>query len=387
MSDLLIVIVDANPDAWDAADAAAATAAAAASAGAAGDSAARRCTFGEFLSTFLLFASSYAAMGRRRKLAVLAHNGFRGGYVWPPPPAVRRGESDFLRPASVVAACEAALTDLREQTSEDASPPAALPPAGAAAGAKSGAAAVVKPGKAAGGGGGGAGSRLSAAHKTLARCLSLAICYHNSFKAAAPPVKTRFLVFSASPDAPAQYISVTNASYSAQRFGVVFDSVNLGPAPSVFLQQAAHVTGGMHGHPTPAEHSGLYQYLVTLFLPDAGLRGTLLLPPHHSVDLRASCFCHKWHVDVAWVCSVCLAIWCRYAPTCGMCGTEAPEGEAMGALPPAAAAAAAAAARGGGSSSSAAAVVAASGGGGAAGGALRRPSATTGTAASSTGTA
>lgn len=38
------------------------------------------------------------------------------------------------------------------------------------------------------------------------------------------------------------------------------------------------------------------------------------------VDFRASCFCHKRTIDVGYVCSVCLAIFCKQMPSCLICG-------------------------------------------------------------------
>lgn len=48
----------------------------------------------------------------------------------------------------------------------------------------------------------------------------------------------------------------------------------------------------------------------------------LLLPRPTVVDFRASCFCHKNSIDVGWVCSVCLSIFCEKLPVCITCGAD-----------------------------------------------------------------
>ena len=47
----------------------------------------------------------------------------------------------------------------------------------------------------------------------------------------------------------------------------------------------------------------------------------LQLPRATTVDLRAACFCHQATVDTAYVCSVCLGIFCDVHATCPTCST------------------------------------------------------------------
>ena len=37
------------------------------------------------------------------------------------------------------------------------------------------------------------------------------------------------------------------------------------------------------------------------------------------VDYRAACFCHRELVDVGFVCSVCLSVFCKFSPICSTC--------------------------------------------------------------------
>ena len=62
------------------------------------------------------------------------------------------------------------------------------------------------------------------------------------------------------PDVPSQYIPPMNAIFAAQRSSVLIDACYLGPAQSAFLQQAAHLTGGVYLK--PARPAGLLQYLL-----------------------------------------------------------------------------------------------------------------------------
>lgn len=94
------------------------------------------------------------------------------------------------------------------------------------------------------------------------------------------------------------------------------DACMLGRTDSTFLQQAAHLTGGVYLRP---RHKGaLLQYLLvcvfytspvsvclaragvlpcsavqTVYSGDGFSRGFLELPQQVGVDFRASCFCHR----------------------------------------------------------------------------------------------
>ncbi|GBF92401.1 hypothetical protein Rsub_05603 [Raphidocelis subcapitata] len=94
----------------------------------------------------------------------------------------------------------------------------------------------------------------------------------------------------------------------------------LGPADSSFLQQAAHITGGLYLRPHAA--GGLLQYLLTAFAADTTTRCYLNLYQPTGVDYRASCFCHKRVIDTGFICSVCLSIFCKdnmRLPACPTC--------------------------------------------------------------------
>ncbi|PRW60988.1 general transcription factor IIH subunit 3 [Chlorella sorokiniana] len=130
----------------------------------------------------------------------------------------------------------------------------------------------------------------------------------------------RLLCLTAAPDVPSQYIGVMNAIFSAQRSGILIDACQLGAGHSSFLQQAAYLTGGTYLK--PARPQALTQYLNSVFAADARSRRYLRLPGTARVDFRASCFCHKRPIDLGFVCSACLSIFCQQLPACTTCGTE-----------------------------------------------------------------
>ncbi|KAF3936274.1 hypothetical protein ABW19_dt0206804 [Dactylella cylindrospora] len=117
----------------------------------------------------------------------------------------------------------------------------------------------------------------------------------------------KILVVSVTPDPAMQYIPIMNSVFAAQRLKIPIDVCKLRDT-TVFLQQAADATGGVYIEP---EHPmGLLQYLMMGFLPDHLSRQSLILPTKVDVDFRAACFCHKKVLDVGFVCSICLSIFC-----------------------------------------------------------------------------
>ena len=303
-AELVIVIVDASARGWAALDASATGAATA-------DTPRTHSSFREFQSALESFLCAFASLSRQNRVAVLAHNDEMGGFIMPSsldaPASALPGGADFIRSADVRSSLRV-LDSLRyKHTPGD---PAL--------------------------------QRLCPAYQSMAACISLAVCYQSKQRQQfGPGLHSRILLFQAAPDIPADYIAVINAVYSAQRSGVVIDSVMLSAPtaagaeapPSVFLQQASYLTGGHHAHPGPDQHRNLLAYLIFLFSSDSLERQKLLLPPPHNVDLRAHCFCHRQHRTIAWVCSTCLSIYCAYSESCAMCGATA-----RGALPAAAAA-------------------------------------------------
>ncbi|KAL3689497.1 hypothetical protein R1sor_015806 [Riccia sorocarpa] len=163
-------------------------------------------------------------------------------------------------------------------------------------------------------------------YSLLSGSLSMALCYIQKVLRGAPPhPRPRILCLQGSPDAPPQYvtlpyIAIMNAIFSAQRSLVPIDACLVGDQPSAFLQQATHITGGIYQKPSTPE--GLFEYLAMVFATDLYSRKFLQLPGASGVDFRASCFCHKKSIDMGFVCSVCLSIFCKGQRTCTTCNAN-----------------------------------------------------------------
>ena len=104
---------------------------------------------------------------------------------------------------------------------------------------------------------------------------------------------------------------------------VSLDVCKLYGPDTVFLQQAAHLTGG--SYISVVDRQSLLQYLMVdpyprfrlwnhdqtfsqiCFLSPPSVRQLMVVPTEDKVDLRAACFCHKKIVDIGFICSVCLS--------------------------------------------------------------------------------
>ncbi|OBZ86094.1 RNA polymerase II transcription factor B subunit 4 [Choanephora cucurbitarum] len=160
------------------------------------------------------------------------------------------------------------------------------------------------------------------ASTTMTGALSMALCYINRVMKMDDEghIKPRILVLSVSPDSAYQYIPLMNCIFSAQKASIPLDVCKVFGEETAFLQQAANITGGVY---VKVENTqALLEYLMMAFLPDRYARHYLNLPSQDQVDYRAACFCHKKIVDIGYVCSVCLSIFCKWSPVCSTCKTK-----------------------------------------------------------------
>eukprot|EP00249_Psilotum_nudum_P006315 c19632_g1_i1 orf=878-1693(-) len=110
----------------------------------------------------------------------------------------------------------------------------------------------------------------------LSGSLSMALCYiQRCLRAGSPSCQQRILCLQGASDAPQQYVAVMNAIFSAQRAMVPIDACIVGSHHSPFLQQAAHITGGIYMKPPQLE--GLFEYLTVVFATDLHSRKFLQL--------------------------------------------------------------------------------------------------------------
>ncbi|XP_077604094.1 general transcription factor IIH subunit 3 [Crocuta crocuta] len=155
----------------------------------------------------------------------------------------------------------------------------------------------------------------------LAGSLAKALCYiHRMNKEVKDnqEMKSRILVIKAAEDSALQYMNFMNVIFAAQKQNILIDACVL-DSDSGLLQQACDITGGLYLK-VPQKPS-LLQYLLWVFLPDQDQRSQLTLPPPIHVDYRAACFCHRNLIEIGYVCSVCLSIFCNFSPICTTCET------------------------------------------------------------------
>ncbi|CAB4056433.1 TFIIH3 [Lepeophtheirus salmonis] len=127
----------------------------------------------------------------------------------------------------------------------------------------------------------------------LSGSLAMALSYINRRRKENMDLSARILVITASGDTASQYMN--------------------------YMNQGADITGGMYFN--VPDNAALLQFLLWIFLPSAEMRPQLGLPSANKVDFRAACFCHRQLVDIGFVCSVCLSIFCKFSPICTTCQT------------------------------------------------------------------
>ncbi|KAI3643345.1 hypothetical protein MP228_012900 [Amoeboaphelidium protococcarum] len=172
----------------------------------------------------------------------------------------------------------------------------------------------------------------------------------------------QIFVFSTSPDIKSEYIPLMNTVFTCQRMGVrvnvcrfnaqtteqsIDSGAEMGSSnsianhkvqSSIFMQQVAHITRGVYIDVD--QQAMLTSALLSAFIVpgkvDSGLSygdalntyvtsegaSHVVMPCPSKVDLRATCFCHGDIVDMAYVCSVCLAVYCDLSNQCKTCGTH-----------------------------------------------------------------
>ncbi|KAG8011988.1 General transcription factor IIH subunit 3, partial [Nibea albiflora] len=113
-------------------------------------------------------------------------------------------------------------------------------------------------------------------------------------------------------------MSKIGQDFKSRILNILIDACVL-DSDSGLLQQACDITGGLY---LKIPHKlALAQYLLWVFLPDSEQRSQLVLPPPAHVDYRAACFCHRNLIEIGYVCSVCLSIFCNFSPICTTCET------------------------------------------------------------------
>ncbi|TKC33424.1 hypothetical protein EI555_007520, partial [Monodon monoceros] len=119
----------------------------------------------------------------------------------------------------------------------------------------------------------------------LAGSLAKVVCYIHGMK---KEVKDNQ---EAAEDSVLQYMNFMNVNFAAQKQNILIGACVL-DSDSELLQKACDITGSQ-----------------------------LILPPPILVDYRAACFCHRNLIEIGYICSVCLSVFCNFSPICTTCKT------------------------------------------------------------------
>ena len=155
----------------------------------------------------------------------------------------------------------------------------------------------------------------------IAGALTMALCYANRMNREKPTgenLNSRLLIVTGCSGGASQYMTYMNVFFTAQKLNIVLDVCSLDYELGL-LQQGCDITGGLFLKIPQLQ--GLLQYLLWVFLPEPPIRKKLVLPPPAKVDYRAACFCHRNLIDIGFVCSICLSIFCKFSPICTTCNT------------------------------------------------------------------
>jgi transcription initiation factor TFIIH subunit 3 len=159
----------------------------------------------------------------------------------------------------------------------------------------------------------------------ISGALSIALCKINRKKEQFD--SSRVVIITPSSDHPffltSQYMSFMNAFFTAQKMDVVIDVATANneaeDSSNSILRQACDITQGTYLR--IPNQKALLQYLNWVLLPDFETRKSLVLPEKVPVGSRAACFCHRTLVEIGYVCSVCLSVFCTFSPICTTCNT------------------------------------------------------------------
>lgn len=165
-------------------------------------------------------------------------------------------------------------------------------------------------------------SKINSNDCLLASALGMALCKINTLKS----IPSRILVASCSMQIGSyatQYMNLMNSFFAAQKMNIPIDGcvfMKEDAKRGSILEQGCDLTSG-HYLNIP-DIAGNLEYLLWIFLPSTQARETLLLPERRKAAHRAACFCHRNIIDIGYVCSVCLSIFCTFSPICSSCQTH-----------------------------------------------------------------
>ncbi len=272
----LVIVVDVNPERW---------------AVRSGTEKEEYAKFDQVIRSVVVFANSYALMHRDNQLSIIANHPNGSKFVYPP----ENTNMDTFAPTSHVLGHELIqsliqLYEVDPVTKKDVDDNID-------------------------------NNEKKSLIVSFPQALSMGLCVINREIKKNPNIQPRMLILNISKDIPSTYSPVMNCIFSAQKLGAQVDAVIFSAKSSPYLQQACFLTGGIYLHPDDQrEH---LQLMITHCLPSNTLRKILRAPMQESIDFRASCFCHGKPLHFAYMCTVCLSLFCdNNMEKCIICDTK-----------------------------------------------------------------
>lgn len=176
-----------------------------------------------------------------------------------------------------------------------------------------------------------ANSALKSVTSLLSGALGTALVRINKFNTNYKASRIAIITCNSDPNSFASSnINFMNSFFTAQKMNVAVDVCVAGsvsnsdiPEDTQFstsvLEQAASLTSGSFLRVTNI--AALLEYLLWCFLPDIDMREKMVLPQKRKISYQATCFCHRNLIEIGFVCSVCLSIFCSFSPICSTCNT------------------------------------------------------------------
>lgn len=100
-----------------------------------------------------------------------------------------------------------------------------------------------------------------------------------------------------------------NCVFVLQHREIVLDVITLTAQDLDTLTQATHKTKGTL-FPMQEPNRGLLQYVLHVLINSSGQRDLFKMPYLTKTNFSGSCTCHNNRLDLAWVCSACLGVYC-----------------------------------------------------------------------------
>lgn len=145
---------------------------------------------------------------------------------------------------------------------------------------------------------------------------------------------SKIIIFQTTKYSENKFIKTLNCSYAAQKMRVNLDIIDL--TKSVLgcplLKKLSGNSNGFYFHPSTALNNdqitikNIYSILISYFILPKSTRENFKIPKklnsQHSEDFnKILCFCCKELGNIGFVCSSCLAVFCKKAKICTLCQT------------------------------------------------------------------